>query len=166
MVGLGIILMTIYQNAFVAPIVKDQSDRGQFVVDTGLYGRVRHPMYLGFVLWAAGLALWLESTAGAIAAFAMLPALFARIWVEERTLRETLRGYPDKQYATRTGCSPRVLVRDRPRRVTGAHLSHRNGRLRQVAGRRETPVPRFAYELAASAADECRGAGRLTRCCS
>ena len=87
--------MTIHQNAFVAPIVKDQSDRGQTLVDTGLYGRIRHPMYLGFILWLAGLALWLESTAGAIAVSALLPAFLLRIRVEERTLGATLQGYED-----------------------------------------------------------------------
>jgi protein-S-isoprenylcysteine O-methyltransferase Ste14 len=94
-VGLGITLMTIYQNEFVAPIVKDQSDRGQVLVDTGLYGRIRHPMYLGILLWLFGLALWLESTAGAIAVLALFPFFVARIRVEERTLREKLQGYAD-----------------------------------------------------------------------
>ena len=93
--GLGIILMTIYQNAFVAPIVKDQSERGQFVIDTGLYGHVRHPMYSGMLPWLFGLALWLESTAGAIAVLAFLPVLLARIRIEEQTLCETLQGYGD-----------------------------------------------------------------------
>ena len=89
--GLGIILMTIHQNAFVAPIVKDQSDRGQTLVDTGLYGRIRHPMYLGFILWLAGLALWLESTAGAIAVSALLPAFLLRIRIEEHSPEKMLR---------------------------------------------------------------------------
>ena len=99
MVGLGIALMTHYQNAFVAPIVKDQFERGQVLVDTGLYGRIRHPMYSGMLLWIFGLALWLESTAGALAVLAFFPCFFARIRIEERTLRETLKGYAD--YMTR-----------------------------------------------------------------
>lgn len=93
--GLGIILTTIYQNAFVAPIVKDQSERGQVLIDTGLYGRIRHPMYLGFILFLAGLGLWLESATAALAVLALLPFLWARIRVEERTLREMLPGYAD-----------------------------------------------------------------------
>jgi protein-S-isoprenylcysteine O-methyltransferase Ste14 len=98
-VGLGIMLMTVYQNEFVAPIVKDQSERGQILVDTGLYGRIRHPMYLGILGWLFGLAFWLESTAGALAVLVLLPSIFARIRVEERTLRETIEGYAD--YMTR-----------------------------------------------------------------
>ena len=98
-VGLGITLITLYQNEFVAPIVKDQSERGQVLVDTGLYGRIRHPMYLGVLVWLFGLALWLESTAGALAVLALFPFFFARIRVEERFLREALQGYAD--YMTR-----------------------------------------------------------------
>ena len=52
-------------------------------------------MYLGILLWLFGLALWLESTAGAIAVLALFPFFFARIRVEERTLREKLQGYAD-----------------------------------------------------------------------
>ena len=48
-VGLGIALMTHYQNEFVAPIVKDQSERGQVLVDTGLYGLIRHPKVGGIL---------------------------------------------------------------------------------------------------------------------
>ena len=50
MAGFILILMTTYQNAFAAPIVKNQSERGQTLVDTGLYSRIRHPMYTGILL--------------------------------------------------------------------------------------------------------------------
>lgn len=98
-VGLGIILLTHFQNEFLAPMVTDQSERGQSLIDTGLYGYVRHPMYSGILLWLFGLALWLESTAGAIATLAVLLGLLVRMRIEERTLRETLQGYGD--YMTR-----------------------------------------------------------------
>jgi protein-S-isoprenylcysteine O-methyltransferase Ste14 len=93
--GLAIILLTHYQNAFLAPVVKDQSERGQVLVDTGLYGCIRHPMYSGTLLWFAGLALWLESSASAVATLALLPSLWARIRVEERTLQKALNGYTE-----------------------------------------------------------------------
>ena len=47
LIGFGIILATLYQNSFAAPIVEDRTKEGQVVLDTGLYGLVRHPMYLG-----------------------------------------------------------------------------------------------------------------------
>ena len=93
--GLMVILVTIYQNSFAAPIVKDQSERGQTLVDTGLYIRVRHPMYTGMLLWLAGLGLWLESTTAAIGVLALVPFFLGRIHAEERFLRDTLEGYGD-----------------------------------------------------------------------
>jgi protein-S-isoprenylcysteine O-methyltransferase Ste14 len=93
--GYAIIWTTLFQNAFAAPIVKDQSERGQVLIDTGLYDRVRHPFYLGLLLFLLGLTLWLESYAGLPALLVPLAFLVARIEVEERTLRETLPGYGD-----------------------------------------------------------------------
>jgi len=91
--GYGVMVTAVWQNAFATPIVGDQSERDQTVIDTGLYGCIRHPMYLGLLLFLAGLALWLESYASVIVLpVAFLPVI-ARIVVEERTLRETLPGY-------------------------------------------------------------------------
>jgi protein-S-isoprenylcysteine O-methyltransferase Ste14 len=91
--GYGVTFAVLLQNAFAAPIVKDQSDRGQQLVDTGLYGFIRHPFYLGMLLMFAGIALWLESYAGVLALIVVFGALVTRVTVEERTLRETLPGY-------------------------------------------------------------------------
>jgi protein-S-isoprenylcysteine O-methyltransferase Ste14 len=91
--GFAIIMAAIYQNSFALPIVEDQSDRAQVLVDTGLYARVRHPMYLGILLFHAGIALWLESYASLLTLLVVLLALRTRIVVEEATLRKTLPNY-------------------------------------------------------------------------
>lgn len=94
-IGFGIIITALYQNAFAAPIVTDQSKRGQILIDTGLYAHVRHPMYCGLLFFLIGMALWLESYAGLL----LLPCVFifvvARIFVEEKILQESLTGYVD-----------------------------------------------------------------------
>ena len=93
LIGFAIVIVAIYQNAFALPIVEDQTERSQTLVDTGLYSVVRHPLYLGMLLFFPGLSLWLESYAGLIAVSAILAVLIARIHVEEQTLEETLPGY-------------------------------------------------------------------------
>ena len=93
--GYGIIWSTLFQNAFAAPIVKDQSERGQVLIDTGLYARIRHPFYLGILIFFAGLALWLESYPGVLTLPIVLIFLVARIFIEEKTLREKLPGYAE-----------------------------------------------------------------------
>lgn len=95
LLGYAIIWTTFLQNAFVAPIVKDQSERGQVLIDSGPYRHVRHPFYLGFLLFLEGLALWLGSYTGALALLLPLALMLARIAVEERTLLATLSGYPE-----------------------------------------------------------------------
>lgn len=91
--GYGIMMLALFQNAYAVPIVRDQSDRNQVLVDTGLYGLVRHPLYLGFLLFFIGIALWLESYAGVLALSIVLVILVARMLIEEKTLRENLPGY-------------------------------------------------------------------------
>lgn len=93
--GLLTILTALYQNAYAAPIVKDQSERGQTLIDTGLYGRVRHPFYAGFVAYQFGLGLWMGSLAGLIVVPLLWALLAARIHIEEQTLCKMLAPYPD-----------------------------------------------------------------------
>jgi protein-S-isoprenylcysteine O-methyltransferase Ste14 len=97
--GLATIMMAIYQNSFAIPIVEDQSDRAQVLIEEGLYGRVRHPMYLGILLFHTGIALWLGSYASLLTLVVLLTALLARILVEERTLESSLPAY--RNYAAR-----------------------------------------------------------------
>lgn len=89
----GVMLTAVWQNAFAAPIVGDQSERDQVLIDTGLYGRIRHPMYLGLLVFLIGLALWLRSYASVIVLPVAFVPIVARIFVEERALRETLPEY-------------------------------------------------------------------------
>ena len=95
LIGFAIIAAAIYQNSFATPYVEDQSERGQTLVDTGLYGVVRHPLYMGMVPYVAGISLWLQSYAGLIALIAPLAVLIARALVEEKSLQKTLPGYTD-----------------------------------------------------------------------
>jgi protein-S-isoprenylcysteine O-methyltransferase Ste14 len=91
--GWWLMTLALKENAFAAPVVKHQEERRQTVIDTGVYGIVRHPMYAGAVLWLVGLPLWLESYAAAV--FASVPSgiLVLRILVEEQFLRRKLNGY-------------------------------------------------------------------------
>ncbi len=101
-IGLGMfvagwVLMTLAfrENAFAAPVVRHQKERGHRVIDTGVYGVARHPMYTGIVLLLPGMALWLESTAGALLSAVPIGLLIVRIFVEEGFLRRELAGYED-----------------------------------------------------------------------
>ena len=100
LLGYGIMLTALYQNEFATPVVRDQSDRGHELRDTGLYGLVRHPFYTGFILFCLGMALWLQSYASLIAGLLPITGLIGRIYAEEKILQKTLPGY--KEYISRT----------------------------------------------------------------
>ncbi|HEY6287987.1 MAG TPA: isoprenylcysteine carboxylmethyltransferase family protein [Nitrospiraceae bacterium] len=92
-VGWWIMTLALRENAFAAPVVKHQEDRQQTVIDSGVYGVVRHPMYAGAVLLLVGMPLWLESYAAAMLASFPIGTLAVRILVEEQFLRRELAGY-------------------------------------------------------------------------
>jgi protein-S-isoprenylcysteine O-methyltransferase Ste14 len=91
--GVLITNLAIAQNRFAAPTIHDQGQEGQVVIQTGLYGLVRHPFYAGNLLLFAGAALWLGSYAALIATTVFLGATLARIVIEEAYLRELLPDY-------------------------------------------------------------------------
>ena len=91
--GWWIVSLAFRENAFAAAIVKPQEERGQTVVDTGVYGVVRHPLYSGVILILIGIALWLESAAAAIASIVPIALIVLRILVEEEFLRRRLSAY-------------------------------------------------------------------------
>jgi protein-S-isoprenylcysteine O-methyltransferase Ste14 len=93
--GWWIISLTFKENAFAAPVVRHQEERRQRVIDTGVYSVVRHPMYVGAILWIIGMTLWLESYAAALLTIVLIPIVIARIFVEERFLKRELKGYED-----------------------------------------------------------------------
>ena len=82
-------------NTFLSPLVRVQKERGQRVVSTGVYGFVRHPMYLGGSLMFLGAPLLLGSLYGVVAGSALTVLLMVRIVGEEAMLARDLDGYVD-----------------------------------------------------------------------
>lgn len=91
--GWSVVLLALRENAFAAPVVKLQKEREQRVVDTGLYGVVRHPLYAGGILFIVGIPLWLESYSGALLSLIPIFLLVMRIFIEEAFLKIGLKGY-------------------------------------------------------------------------
>ena len=91
--GLGIAQVVVLQNSYAAATITVETD--QKVVTTGLYGLVRHPMYVGALIMMIGTALALGSYWGLLAVALALPVLAARIDDEEKMLRQELDGYDE-----------------------------------------------------------------------
>ena len=81
------------QNRFFATVVRIQTDRGQTVCQEGPYRIVRHPGYVGGLLFTLASPLLLGSLWGLIPAVLSSVLLVARTALEDVTLRRELPGY-------------------------------------------------------------------------
>jgi len=81
------------ENAYLSRTIKVQD--GQTVVDTGLYGVVRHPMYAATIWLFLSIPLILGSW-WSFACFALyIPVIAVRILNEEKVLERDLSGYAE-----------------------------------------------------------------------
>ncbi len=85
------------ENAYLSRTVEVQE--GQHVVESGLYGTVRHPMYSSTLLLFLSMPIVLGSPFSLVIMCAYLPIIAKRIRNEENVLIEGLEGYPE--YMTR-----------------------------------------------------------------
>ncbi|MDH3871055.1 MAG: isoprenylcysteine carboxylmethyltransferase family protein [Gammaproteobacteria bacterium] len=86
-------------NPFFEKTVRIQTERGHRVIDTGPYGFIRHPGYLGFFGWGLSVPLFLGSWWAFIPALLSIVAIVIRTALEDKTLREELAGY--REYTDR-----------------------------------------------------------------
>ena len=93
LIGYGLYAEVMRENAYLSRTVEVQE--GQKVISSGLYGIVRHPMYLATLFMFLPLPLILGSFWGLIP-FAIYPILIIiRIFNEEKILTEGLEGYSE-----------------------------------------------------------------------
>ena len=95
-------------NSFASPLVRIQGEREQRVVSTGVYGVVRHPMYLGAILMFVGAPLMTGAATALAVAAALVVVLAVRIVGEERLLVEKLPGYDEYRRRVRYRLVPGV----------------------------------------------------------
>ncbi len=81
------------ENAYLSRTVEVQEN--QKVIDTGLYGVVRHPMYMSTFLLFLSMPLVLGSVISFVIMLVYIPIIAKRIRNEEQVLEEGLEGYSD-----------------------------------------------------------------------
>ena len=93
LVAYGLYAEVMRENAYLSRTI--QVEEGQTVVDTGLYGVVRHPMYMATILLFTMIPLVLGSWY-ALIVFAVYPVIIiARLNNEEKYLTRKLPGYAE-----------------------------------------------------------------------
>ena len=92
--GMLLVMASMNANEFAETTVNIQEERGQKVIDTGVYSLVRHPMYTGFIFFITGVNIWLGTYLSLLLSLIfLLIALRSRIKIEEKTLLNDLEGY-------------------------------------------------------------------------
>ncbi|MEG0441884.1 MAG: isoprenylcysteine carboxylmethyltransferase family protein, partial [Oscillospiraceae bacterium] len=81
------------ENAYLSRTVEVQEN--QRVIDTGLYGVVRHPMYFSVLLLFFSMPLVLQSWISLLCMLSLPIILAKRIQNEEKVLKNGLAGYGD-----------------------------------------------------------------------
>ena len=102
MIAASIVLLVSYalyaevmrENAYLSRTV--EVTEGQKVVDTGLYGIVRHPMYAVTVWLFLSIPLVLGSFGSLLCFLPYIPVIIVRIKDEEKLLENELDGYKEK----------------------------------------------------------------------
>ena len=94
------------ENTYLSRTVEVQEN--QKVIDTGLYGLVRHPMYMATTALFLTMPLVLASPISVLIRTGYLPLIAKRIRNEETVLEEGLEGYKDYKKHVKYKMIPQV----------------------------------------------------------
>jgi protein-S-isoprenylcysteine O-methyltransferase Ste14 len=97
--GMLIIFFVFRENTFTASTI--QVAAGHKVVSTGLYALVRHPMYVGGLIFIFGIPLALGSWWAMLTFIPLTLLIVWRILDEERFLVKNLQGYGEYRSAVK-----------------------------------------------------------------
>jgi len=96
------------------------------LVQSGIYGRVRHPLYTSVMLVSIGWSLIWQSLWSFLVAVLLIPFLNAKARREERALRKTFYGYSDYANAV-----PRFLPHWKPHRQISCDFKPQPGSMQK-----------------------------------
>ncbi len=104
--GYALYAIVLKENAYLSRTVEVQEN--QKVIDTGLYGVVRHPMYMSTLILFLSMPLVLGSLVSFIVMLAYIPIIVRRILNEEQVLEKGLEGYTEYKQKIRYRLIPFV----------------------------------------------------------
>jgi protein-S-isoprenylcysteine O-methyltransferase Ste14 len=108
LLGQAIFLWARFTNLYFSSVVRIQTDRGQTVCKGGPYRYVRHPGYVGGILFAITIGIILGSWWATIPQVIAAGMLVWRTGMEDRTLKAELPGYLEYTGETRYRLIPGI----------------------------------------------------------
>jgi len=106
LLGYAMIFRVFRENRYTSRTV--QVEQGQQVISTGPYARVRHPMYVGVLVFYLASPIALGSWWAFLPAAVILPILVVRILNEEQVLERDLPGYKEYKQKVRYRLVPSI----------------------------------------------------------
>jgi len=99
--GYGLVVWATGTNAYFSQTARIQTERGHTVVTSGPYGLVRHPAYVGIILFELASAIMLGSLWALLLSGVSSALFIVRTGFEDSMLRDELQGYADYAQHTR-----------------------------------------------------------------
>ena len=99
--GYALVVWAMAFNPFFSQIVRIQTERGHVVATGGPYRYVRHPAYIGAILYELAVPILLASWWALIVSGLLILLLILRTVLEDRTLQAELIGYVDYTHRVR-----------------------------------------------------------------
>jgi len=98
----GILLAVVGIIAFLAGLftIKTLESYEGDLITTGIYSKIRHPMYLGFTLWLVGFPLFFGALFAFILSFLFITNILFWRYLEEKELELRFPGYPEYKKTT------------------------------------------------------------------
>ncbi len=93
--GYSLVAWSTIINQFYSSAVRLQADRGQAVITSGPYRFVRHPGYIGWIMFFVFSGLALGSWLSALPMLILVALILRRTVIEDRMLRSGLTGYAE-----------------------------------------------------------------------
>ena len=88
---------SLLENKYFESSSRIQTERNQTVISTGVYAIVRHPGYSSIILWAFSIPFLTGAILTLIPSIAIIITISIRTYLEDKMLRQELKGY--KRYS-------------------------------------------------------------------
>jgi protein-S-isoprenylcysteine O-methyltransferase Ste14 len=106
--GYALVVWATATNPFFSQIVRIQTERGQTTITGGPYRYVRHPAYLGAILFELAVPILLASWWALVISLVNVTLLIVRTTLEDRALQIELPGYLDYTRRVRRRLAPGI----------------------------------------------------------
>jgi protein-S-isoprenylcysteine O-methyltransferase Ste14 len=106
--GYAVVPWAVANNRFFSQIVRIQSDRGHAVAVGGPYRFLRHPSYLGMIVFELAIPVMLASWGAIFISLGSVLLIVLRTALEDRTLQAELPGYMEYAKSVRYRLLPGI----------------------------------------------------------